>query len=462
MQPLWTLSATRLSQSFASGQATPVDALDAILARLEAVNPLLNAVIALDAPAARAAAQASAARWRAGTPLSHLDGVPFTVKDNIPVAGMPTTWGSAAFRPIAPTGDELPVARLRAAGAVPFGKTNVPEFTLQGYTDNAIFGPTRNPWNTSLTPGGSSGGAVAAVAAGIGPFAIGTDGGGSIRRPASHAGVLGLKPSTGRVARCDGLPAILLDYEVIGPIAREVADLVAVMNVIARPDPRDPASLAIPLFSVPEATPRRILHVPIFGTNPVDHEIATSTEAVVAALRDLGHSVESGPAPFDPDAVAFIQATLSQAGLAWLVETRGIMPVAATLATMATAGKQLPASTMFAAMNAAATLRRELSMAFSRYDLILTPAAAALPWPAAETHPTEIAGQPVGPRGHAVFTAFANIAGLPGIALPGPRSAGGLPIGVQLIGAPGADGLLLSVAAGLEAARGWGTPRPEL
>ena len=146
----------------------------------------------------------SEARWRAGTPLSQLDGVPITVKDNMVVRGMRSTWGSALYSEFMPDADELPVARLRAAGAVIFGKTNCPEFTVQGYTDNLLFGPTRNPWNLALTPGGSSGGAVAAVSAGLCPIALATDGGGSIRRPASYTGLVGLKPSRGRVARAEG------------------------------------------------------------------------------------------------------------------------------------------------------------------------------------------------------------------------------------------------------------------
>jgi len=457
--PIWRLSAKQLTALFQRRVITPEDALDAVLTRLEAVNPRLNAVIALAGDAARQAAAASTARWAKGSALGALDGVPFTVKDNIPVAGMPTAWGSAAYRAIAPKDDELPIARLRAAGAVIVGKTNVPEFPSQGYTDNAVFGITRNPWNMDLTPGGSSGGAVACVASGIGPFAIGTDGGGSIRRPASHAGLFGLKPSRGRVARCDGLPQILLDYEAIGPIARSVADLVAVMEVIAAPDPRDPLSMGIPVFAVPAPRPCRILYVPRFDAHPVDPEITASTDAVAAALTAAGHAVEAGPAPFDVDLVARIQGTVSQAGLAWLGQDFGIAPASPSLRQMAESGAAMSAATLFAALDAASGLRRTLSEFFTGHDLLLTPAAAALPWPAGETHPTRIAGQDVGPRGHAVFTAFANITGLPGVTIPGPRSQSGLPIGAQLIGPLGADGLLLAIAAQMEAAHpeflGW-------
>src|SRR4029079_1523772 len=158
---------------------------EATLARIEDVNPHLNAIVTLDLAGARAAADASTRRWRNGEPLGPLDGVPVTIKDSIWVRGLRTTWGSSLYADFIPDSDEAPVARLREAGAVILGKTNVPQFTLQGYTDNCLFGPTRNPWDLALTPGGSSGGAVAAVASGMGPLALGTDGGGSIRRPSA-------------------------------------------------------------------------------------------------------------------------------------------------------------------------------------------------------------------------------------------------------------------------------------
>jgi aspartyl-tRNA(Asn)/glutamyl-tRNA(Gln) amidotransferase subunit A len=207
------------------------------------------------------------------TNLSPPDGKPA-----IPVQGLRATWGSKLYADFVPSVDELPIARLRAGGAVILGKTNCPEFTLQGYTDNLLFGPSRNPWNLTLTPGGSSGGAVAAVCAGLGPVAIGTDGGGSIRRPASHTGLVGLKPSRGRVPRADGFPAMLLDFEVIGPMTRTVADLVNAMRLLSAPDRLDPLSTAFSdrPFEIPSAPATRILYVPHFGSSPVDPEILTS------------------------------------------------------------------------------------------------------------------------------------------------------------------------------------------
>lgn len=453
------LPATVLAGHYATGALSPVAVLDAVLARIARINPALNAIVALDEAGARAAATASAARWAAGVPLSPLDGVPMTVKDNIAVAGMPCAWGSPLFAGTIPARDELPVARCRTAGLVILGKTNVPEFTLQGYTDNPVHGVTRNPWNTALTPGGSSGGAVAAVAAGLGPLALGTDGGGSIRRPCSHAGLVGLKPSLGRVPRCDGLPAILHDCEQIGPIARTTADLIALMAIIAAPDARDPASRGFAPFAVPDRPRRaRILFVPRYGAHPVDPEIAERTATAAQRLRALGHQVEEGAAPFDIDALNPLFGAIGQAGLAWLLAERfpGKAPTAPMLQEMAAAGAALPATTLFAALEGVGAFRRRMAAFFAAgWDAILTPAAAALPWAAADIAPPTIDGTPVGPRGHAVFTNFANLAGLPGVALPIEPSATGLPIGVQVVGAAGADGMLCALAAEWERAEPW-------
>jgi aspartyl-tRNA(Asn)/glutamyl-tRNA(Gln) amidotransferase subunit A len=453
------LSARALAGLYARRALSPVEALDAILARIARLNPRLNAIIALDEAGARAAARASEARWQAGTPLSPLDGVPLTVKDNITVAGLPCAWGSPLFRDFTPERDELPVARARAAGLVILGKTNVPEFTLQGYTDNTLFGPTRNPWNPALTPGGSSGGAVVAVAAGLGPLALGTDGGGSIRRPASHTGLIGLKPTPGRVPRCDGLPAILLDLEQIGPIARTAADLAALLALLSPPDPRDPASRGLPPLAVPVPPPRqRILYVPQFGANPVDPEITTSVAIAAARIARLGHCVETGEAPFTAEELGALFAPVSQAGLAWLLAQKGGEPEAPMLREMAAAGRALSPQAVFAAVDGIHGFRRRMAAFFQAWDLILTPAAAALPWPARQVAPPVIDGQPVGPRGHAVFTNFANLGGLPGIALPCQPSESGLPIGFQLVGPAGSDGLLCAMAAEWEAAKPWPDP----
>ncbi|UIF90202.1 amidase [Cupriavidus sp. UYPR2.512] len=466
MEDLWKLPAHALTDGYAAGRFTPQQALASCLARTAHCNPALNAVIALDPEGAMAAAQESTTRWRCGAPLGALDGVPVTVKDNLHVRGLPTHWGSRALAGFVPDRDELPVARLREAGALIFGKTNVPEFAMQGYTDNLVFGTTGNPWQPALTPGGSSGGAVAAVASGCCPLALGTDGGGSIRRPASHTGLVGFKPSPGRLPRGGGLPEIFMRYEVVGPLARCMADAMAMAEVLGQPDPRDPDSrrfARVPLDMPPR--PCRVLHVPRFGDHPVDARIAALTGQAAQGLRELGHTVETAQAFELADAANAKWSLLSQAGLAWLVEQGGAQlpfcpPLdagtfgAATQAN-ASAGAGLRAVQLFDLLMAVERLRSELSMLFARYDLLLTPAAAALPWPAAQSHPPVIEGREVGPRGHAIFTAFANAAGLPAISLPC-GEAEGLPVGIQLVAAPAEDALLLAIARQFEQA----FPRP--
>ncbi|MEP6655702.1 MAG: amidase [Betaproteobacteria bacterium] len=456
---LWRLSAVELAAGYARGSFSPVEATEAVLTRIATVDAAVNAIVTLDPEGARSQARASETRWREGTPHTALDGVPLTVKDNLNVRSLRTTWGSRLYADFVPAADELPVARARAAGMVILGKTNVPEFTLSGYTDNALFGPTHNPWDLRLTPGGSSGGAVAAVAGGMAPLALGTDGGGSIRRPASHAGVVGLKPSRGRVARAGGLPQILLDFEVVGPMARTTRDIVLMMAAIALPDPRDPASteLAARAWTMPPPKSWRILYVPHFGDAPVDPEIAASVERAAGTFAALGHALTEGPVPFDADAFNVVWPIISQAGLAALLHR---MPgwrerVASPFVEMADAGSRLRATEVIDALAEIARMRERMSEAFGTYDALLTPSAAALPWPAQEPFPPLIAGRAVGPRGHAVFAAFVNASGCPGISVPCTPSAAGLPIGFQLVAGPGHDEALCMLAQEYEMAEPW-------
>lgn len=465
MSGTWQLTATGLARAFVRGETTPSAHLEQVLARIAELNPKLNAIIALD-PGAREAALESSRRIAAKRARSPLEGVPLTVKDNILVAGLPSTWGSRLFEHYVPASDELPVARLRAAGAVILGKTNVPEFTLEGYTWNPLFGVTRNPWNPMLTPGGSSGGAVASVAAGLAPLALGTDGGGSIRRPASHTGLVGLKPSIGRVARGPSLPQILLDLEVIGPIARTVEDAALLYRAIAGSDARDRLSLlaADPGGRVADA-PLAILYTPRFGDAPLDPEIAASVDQAALALAALGHRVEQQAAlPFDLAPIVEFWPILGQVGVAHVLDQHPGKEslIGERFRAMLEAGRKVPAARYLAGIEAVNAFRRTVTGAFEHFDLIMTPSAAALPWPAEQVFPDTIAGRAAGPRGHAVYTGWVNACGHPAISLPCAPSRAGLPIGFQLVGRFGADELLLNVAQQFEAAHPWSGRWPEL
>jgi aspartyl-tRNA(Asn)/glutamyl-tRNA(Gln) amidotransferase subunit A len=440
-QQLWQLSATELAAAYGASAITPDAVLEATLERLAKVNPLINAMVTLDLNGACTAARDSTCRWRDGQALGPLDGVPITVKDNILMRGLRATWGSRLYADYVPELDEEPVARLRNAGAVILGKTNVPEFTVHGFTDNVLFGPTRNPWDLASTPGGSSGGAAAAVASGIGPIALCTDGGGSIRRPAAHTGLVGFKPSRGMVPRGTGFPAILHDFEVAGPIARHVDDIVLAMHVIGGPQWRE--------LSDPQDDRRlKILHIAAFGDEPVDPAISRAVADVAAELARAGHDVEHA-SRFDlARPIGEVWPIISNAGVAWLLSQHdgAADKVGPAVAEMARQGATYSAADYLGALDAVQNVKRAFDALFDQNDVLLTPATAAMPWLATETHPPVIAGRSVGPRGHAVFTPFANALGLPAISLPCRFWPDGAPVGFQLCAPKGQDAVLLELA----------------
>jgi aspartyl-tRNA(Asn)/glutamyl-tRNA(Gln) amidotransferase subunit A len=448
------MDACALADAFRDGRLTPESALDQLLERIARFNPGINALVLLH-PQLREQARASTERFMRGAPLGPLDGIPVAVKDNILTADMPTCWGTAGLRDRPGRHDETCVERLRDAGAILLGKTNVPEFTLEGYTGNRVYGTTRNPWNPALTPGGSSGGAVAGLAAGFFPLALGTDGGGSIRRPSSHAGVVGLKPSIGAVPRVHALPPILLDFEVIGPLARNLDDLRLLFDAIRGPHALDPRSFALPAPA--RSSGLRILYVPRIGDAPVDPLIEGSVAQAAQLFAQLGHEVKEGGLPFDIDAINRFWPLIGQVGLAWMFDADPEIRAGAAekYQAMAAEGARVDAKTFVAGLHEIDAFRRACAAFFADVDVILTPAAAALPWPAEQAYPPVIAGRDVGPRGHAVFTGWVNAAGHPGLALPCRPAPDGLPIGLQLVGARGADLLLLELAAQYAACVPW-------
>jgi aspartyl-tRNA(Asn)/glutamyl-tRNA(Gln) amidotransferase subunit A len=440
-----------LAAALADGRVTARALLDHCLDRIGRLDPVINAMVALD-PGASQAADESDDRRREGRSLGPLDGVPMTVKDNLLMKGCPAVWGSPLYRDYRPDHDEAPVARLRATGAVLIGKTNTPEFALRGYTDNAVFGVTRNPWNVTLTPGGSSGGAAAALAAGFAPLALATDGGGSTRRPAGHVGVVGLKPSLGRIPRSGGFPPLMFDCETVGLMARTVSGvrlMFEAMAVDVRPARPGPA---------------RVLVVERLGEAPVDPGIAERCREAGAQLAALGHEVATGPLPFPIDEAIAAWGALAGVGLARLAadQPRLFELAASDFAAQAREGQTRSAVDYDRLIETLEGFRASAAAAFGKVDVILTPSAAAQPWPAREAFPPEIDGQPVGPRGHAVFTAWVNACGHPGLAIPVRPADDGMPVGVQLVGALGADERLLDIASAFEAVHPWADRWPAI
>ncbi|MCD1641687.1 amidase [Aurantimonas coralicida] len=458
----WRLDASALVEEYRQGASDPVTIVDLCLARIARIDPSLNAFVCLS-PTAREEAAASAARWQSGAPIGPLDGVPVAVKDNLVVKGMPATFGSRLYAGTIAARDELPIRRLREAGAIIIGKTNTPEFAVEGYTSNDLFGVTRNPWAPALTPGGSSGGSVAAVAAGLVPVAIGTDGGGSTRRPAAYTGLVGLKPGIGHVPRADGLPQVLLDFEVVGTFTRSARDAALLDSVLSGSERADPASRCPP--DAPAADqPLRILSVERIDANPCDPEIVTALHAAADAFAALGHRVTRTELPFDSAGLAAIWSSIAEIGLGRLlaVEPDFADKVNPKYVAMARRGAERSASDLLAILETVAALRRQTSERFADFDLILMPSCAAMPWAADTPFPDRIDGHTVGPRGHAVYTGWVNAAGLPAIALPCPVPPGTLPIGVQLIGDRGAEPTLLALAAAYEERCPWDDRWPDI
>jgi amidase len=427
-------------------------------ARTAAVNPRLNAVVVSRAEQALAEADAFDSMRARGESLPPLAGIPITLKDSIDTAGTVTTWGTPGRRAFVPERDATVAARLRAAGAILFGKTNTPELTMSYETDNPVYGATRNPYDLSRSPGGSSGGATAIVAAGGAAFDIGSDTGGSIRLPAHFCGVAGLKPTSGRVPRTGHAigphgPAEWLTQ--LGPIARSVSDLQLVLEQIAGPDPGDPACVPVPLPD-PEQVELRGLRVALHVDNGVvaaAPELASAVQSAARALERAGARVSEARPPGLERTLALysIVAVDGGAGLRRILRDCGTPLAESSLAHLRS--ERAPSAAQQAALFEAVGHFRAGALAFMQeWDLILCPPHA---WAA-----TPPGSQYANLAGYAYTMAW-NITGQPAAVVRAGALPGGLPIGVQLVARPWREDVALAAAAQIERELG-GWRAPEL
>jgi aspartyl-tRNA(Asn)/glutamyl-tRNA(Gln) amidotransferase subunit A len=456
----WQLDATAVSALLEARETTPLRLLEQALARLDALEPVLNAFTHVDRDGALAAATAATERQATSARLAPLDGIPVSVKDNIFVAGLPARWGSLLFSDHVPDRDDICVERLRAAGAVIVGKTTTPEFAMSGRTDSRLSGITRSPWDPALTPGGSSGGASASVAAGVTPLAIGTDMGGSTRLPAGYTGLVGMRPSTGRIPRRFGFPATCIDFQVIGPFARTVRDMRLLYGVLAGPDRRDPYSQRFP---APDVTSGRALRIGWFtaiGDESATPEVAASVAAAVNGLAGANCTITAVSAPFDLGALRTFHATLTAAAAARIVvrfPDRWRTETCDNVRAAAERGLTISAAAYVDALDALAAWRADVTAAWSDYDALIVPTAAAPAWRAEDDAPPGLT-----PATQGMFGAWVNAAGLPGISVPGQPHPDGRPIGVQIVAPFGHDAVVLEIAQRLEALAPWADRWPAL
>ncbi len=448
----WTVRS--IAEAVSRGQRTAAAVIDEALGRIERANPALNALVELDPARVRADARVIDEQIAAGEVLP-LAGVPVAVKDNIWVAGRRVTQGSRLFAEFRAPADAIAVERLRRAGAVVVGMANTPEFAAKGNTTNKLFGPTRHPMDPSLTPGGSSGGPAVAVAAGMVPLAIGTDAGGSSRRPPAHVGVVGFKPSFGAIPYGPGFAEPFIGLSVIAPIAANVTDVTLAFEVMAGPDPRDPDSVAIEDGAPASPRPVKVAYSPRFGLDvPVDPDVAAAIERAVEALAAAGIAVVREDPVWPAAATETALMPLQQAGLAALHGERfrrepGIFDP--DIAAQIERGLGLGGPEVAQALALGAEVARALAGFLAEVDLLIGPTTPCVAWPLERLGPETIGGVAVSPRGHAVFTPLFNHARVPALSLPCGRGRDGLPVGLQIIARRGRDRLVLAFAAQAEA-----------
>jgi len=459
------LPATRLLELYRMRELSPVAVAEATIRRLETYEAALNAFVLYDPQTALAGARASEARWQQGTPMGLLDGVPVAIKDTQLTRGWPRLVGSKTIDPNQRWHEDAPAtARLRAAGAVFFGKTTTPEFGWKPTTDSPLSGVTRNPWDLERTPGGSSGGSAAAVLAGICPLAIGTDAGGSIRIPASFSGIFGHKPTFGRVALYP--PSAFGDVSHVGPMSRTVADAALMLDAIKGPDSRDWYSLPDDGIAYRERVRqgslkgKRVALSPTLGYAEPATAVRAAVEAAAKVFAELGAIVE----PADPFVESPIETfqTLALAGFWALLRSMTPEQVAVMdpgLVETCRAGAAVTQERLVAALGKRAAVGAAVRQFFDRYDLLLSP---TMPIPAAFAEPRDDgAPDPTNYRDWLTYTWAFNLTRNPSASIPC-GFASGLPIGLMVTGALYDDLGVLQACHAYEQAAGAPWPSPAL
>ena len=459
--------ATELRRLIQSKEVSIVELVELFYQRIDSINPRLNAYLALCQDQALDQARSAQDAVQRGDSLGPLHGIPISVKDLEMTKGIPTTLGSAVFRDRTPDIDSVVVERIRQAGAIILGKTNTPEFGLSGTTENKVSDPCRNPWNTERTPGGSSGGAAAALASGLCTLATGSDGGGSIRIPASFSGVFGIKPSQGRVPRYGGYgrPAAN-QFSQSGPLSRTVGDAALLLQVLSGDDPRDPTCLRedTPDFSADlnnGVRGWRIAWSPDLGYAGVDPEVVRVTSEAAQVFQELGAEVEEPQLVVEDPFPAFWDAfaTAAYTSYGHLLPEHEEEFTDYGLRSLQH-GASVSGADLSRALLRVDLLRRQMENFFDQYDLLLTPTMAVAAFPI-EQRPGVIGGKTVEPFwGYLPFTFPINMTGQTASSVPCGFSADGMPIGLHLVGPHGSEAKVLQASAAFEQARPWSQKRP--
>jgi amidase len=467
---LHDLTALEQADAVRAGQVGPTELVEHYLARIDAHDPGLGAFLTVTADRARAAARAAEERLRAGGDLPPLLGVPTAIKDLNNTAGIRTTFGSTVTADFVPEVDDSVVTALAAAGTISLGKTNTPEFGFPCYTDNDLAGPARCPWDTSRLAGGSSGGAAVAVAAGLVPFAQGSDGGGSVRIPASINGLFGIKPARGRVSNAP-LGAEVTGLGTNGPLARTVRDAAAMLDAMAGPvdgdpywaPPLPPGGTFLRCADRPVGRLRigRFLESAMPGAE-LRPEVATAFDDAARLLEELGHDVDDvPPGVLGPEILASFEVVWSLSGTLLPVPPDRVGELRPLTRELRNRGLALSAQQAMAAMTELRLFSRRFITATAGYDVLLAPVTTMTPrplgWFDADGDGAEDFERQ---KRYAAFTAVFNVTGQPAVSVPLHWTDDGLPVGTMLVGRPADEATLLALSAQLEQARPWANRHP--